>query len=427
MGSFKKPVTGLVWLIVLLLAFTGRVVAETPPTHPGGESNNFVYTVQPGDTLVLIALRFNVSLAEVVLANDLFTPNFLFPGQQLVLPGVVAPPSGEAFPLVSDRVHTVQSGDTLFSIAGFYGVSTGELIGLNQLINPDMLQIGQLLHLPVGAAPPSPSLTLPFKAIELSEPTIIQGRVLTLKVHLAEEAVVGGSFEDQPLFFGNNGSLEPWTLVPIHAMMEPGIYPVMLTATLADGETVSSSQNIEVVEGPYAVEAINLANDRAELLNPELVTSEQEKMIEIWSQVSPNPRWEGPFRYPVEAESLRITSDFGTRRSYNGSEGASFHGGTDFGGGTGTPIYAPAAGKVVLAEPLMVRGNAVLIDHGLGLYSGYWHQSQIVVQVGQEVQPGDLIGYIGDTGLVTGPHLHWEMRLNGIAVEPLQWVMQSIP
>jgi murein DD-endopeptidase MepM/ murein hydrolase activator NlpD len=82
---------------------------------------------------------------------------------------------------------------------------------------------------------------------------------------------------------------------------------------------------------------------------------------------------------------------------------------------------------VVLAEPLTVRGNAVLIDHGMGLYSGYWHQSKIVAQEGQEVQAGDLIGYVGDTGLVTGPHLHWEMRLNGIAVEPLQWVMQSIP
>jgi murein DD-endopeptidase MepM/ murein hydrolase activator NlpD len=426
MGNFKKPVAGLVWLIVLLLAFAGSVAAETPPTHPSEESNNFVYTVQPDDTLVLIALRFNVSLAEVVLANDLFTLNFLFPGQQLVLPGAT-PPSAESFPLISDRVHTVQTGDTLFGIAAFYGISTGELIGVNQLTNPDMLQIGQILHLPAGAAPPSPSLALPFKAIELSEPEIVQGRVLILKVHLAEAAMVGGSFEDQPLFFSNNGSLEPWTLVPIHAMMEPGIYPVMLMATLPGGQVVNGSQNIEVVEGPYAVEAINLSTDRAELLNPELVTSEQEKMIEIWSQVSPDPRWEGPFRYPVEAESLRITSDFGTRRSYNGSEGASFHGGTDFGGGTGTPIYAPAAGKVVLAEPLTVRGNAVLIDHGLGLYSGYWHQSQIVAREGQKVQAGDLIGYVGDTGLVTGPHLHWEMRLNGIAVEPLQWVMQSIP
>jgi murein DD-endopeptidase MepM/ murein hydrolase activator NlpD len=76
---------------------------------------------------------------------------------------------------------------------------------------------------------------------------------------------------------------------------------------------------------------------------------------------------------------------------------------------------------------LNVRGNAVLIDHGLGLYSGYWHQSQIAVSAGQEIQPGDLIGYIGDTGLVTGPHLHWEMRLNGVAVSPLQWVREAIP
>ena len=93
----------------------------------------------------------------------------------------------------------------------------------------------------------------------------------------------------------------------------------------------------------------------------------------------------------------------------------------------GTPIYAPAAGTVVLAEKLAVRGNVVLIDHGLGLFSGYWHQNQLAVVVGQEVKAGDLIGFSGDTGLVTGPHLHWEIRLNGIAVEPLQWVQQSIP
>ena len=125
--------------------------------------------------------------------------------------------------------------------------------------------------------------------------------------------------------------------------------------------------------------------------------------------------------------SLRITSNFGTRRSYNGNLTTGFHGGTDFGGDVGTPIYAPAAGTVVLAERLTVRGNAVLIDHGLGLFSGYWHQSQLAVVAGQEVKPGDLIGFIGDTGLVTGPHLHWELRLNGIAVEPLQWVQQTIP
>jgi len=182
-----------------------------------------------------------------------------------------------------------------------------------------------------------------------------------------------------------------------------------------------------VIEGPYGTENIQLDSTRGQLLDADLIEAEREKLLSVWSQVSLRPKWEGPFWYPVAADNLRITSNFGTRRHYNDSEELSFHGGTDFGGGIGTPIYAPAAGTVALAERLTVRGNAVLIDHGMGLYSGYWHQSQIVVTEGQEVQQGDLIGYIGDTGLVTGPHLHWEMRLNGIAVEPLQWVQQSIP
>jgi murein DD-endopeptidase MepM/ murein hydrolase activator NlpD len=81
----------------------------------------------------------------------------------------------------------------------------------------------------------------------------------------------------------------------------------------------------------------------------------------------------------------------------------------------------------VLADELIVRGNAVLIDHGLGVFSGYWHQSDLAVQAGQSVQRGDLIGYVGDTGLVTGAHLHWEMRVGGIAVDPMQWTEMAIP
>jgi murein DD-endopeptidase MepM/ murein hydrolase activator NlpD len=129
----------------------------------------------------------------------------------------------------------------------------------------------------------------------------------------------------------------------------------------------------------------------------------------------------------VDPNSLRITSTFGTRRSYNNGPATSFHGGTDFGGGVGVPIYAPAPGTVVLAELLTVRGYAVLVDHGLGLFSGYWHNDRLAVSEGQQVETGDLIAYMGSTGLVTGPHLHWEMRLQGIAVEPMQWIEDTIP
>ena len=140
------------------------------------------------------------------------------------------------------------------------------------------------------------------------------------------------------------------------------------------------------------------------MLDPEIIRAEQARMVELWSQVGPRPLWEGVFSLPMT--SNRITSYFGTRRSYNDGPVSGFHGGTDFGAGSGTPIYAPASGRVVLADELAVRGNAVLIDHGVGVFSGYWHQSAPAIEVGQTVERGDLIGYVGDTGLVTGAHLH---------------------
>ena len=80
----------------------------------------------------------------------------------------------------------------------------------------------------------------------------------------------------------------------------------------------------------------------------------------------------------------------------------------------------------MLAEPLQVRGNAVIIDHGRGVFTGYWHLSEIYVTVGQQVVPGQMIGLVGTTGLSTGAHLHWEFRIYGIAVDPLQFLDEPL-
>jgi murein DD-endopeptidase MepM/ murein hydrolase activator NlpD len=104
-----------------------------------------------------------------------------------------------------------------------------------------------------------------------------------------------------------------------------------------------------------------------------------------------------------------------------------FHTGLDFAGGEGLQIFAPAAGRVVFAAPLTVRGNATIIDHGLGVYSGFWHQSQMLVNVGDLVQAGQVIGLVGETGRVTGAHLHWEIWVNGVQVDPLNWLNQTYP
>jgi len=93
----------------------------------------------------------------------------------------------------------------------------------------------------------------------------------------------------------------------------------------------------------------------------------------------------------------------------------------------GVPVYAPARGVVVLAEPLAVRGQAVILDHGWGVFSGFWHLSQIDVTVGQEVERGQPIGLVGNTGLSTGPHLHWEVQVRSVPVDPVQWTKESFP
>lgn len=407
-------------LTLILIWATSITIAAPLPSQQHQDKENFIYNVQAGDTLILIALRYNLNPAEIALANKLSNPNLIFPGQKLILPGIEPP-------AVEGKFHNVQPGESVSSIAGLYGVSVSHLLMLNDIPNPDIIEIGQTLQIPTDPPPTPGPLTPPFANISLSEPTIIQGRTLVVRVTLSEVATLSGSFEGYPFFFYTDGGGQFWGIIAIHALIRPDIYPMIITATLPDGREVTRFENVTVIEGPYGTENIELDSTRGQLLDAELIQFEQEKFRNLWSQVTLRPQWEGPFWYPVAIDTLRITSNFGTRRHYNDSEELSFHGGTDFGGGVGTPIYAPAAGTVVLAERLTVRGNAVLIDHGLGLYSGYWHQSQIVVTEGQEVQQGDLIGYIGDTGLVTGPHLHWELRLNGIAVEPLQWVQQSIP
>ena len=415
---------------LLFLWITTSGAAAPPPTGQTQGADYFVYTVQPGDALILVALRYQLKLADIVLANNLIPPNLIFPGQQLILPGVPAsPPAPAPASPPANRTHTVQPGDTLFKIANFHQVPVETIITANHLTQPDLLQIGQLLEIPGSVLPPMlpQPLPAPFVNAELSEPIIIQGRALVVRLTLSEPARLSGTFEGQTLIFSERGHNEFWGLAAMHALLEPDVYPIRLTANLANGVQATTLVNLIVVEGPYGAETIRLDDSRSGLLDPELIRAEQEKLMGLWSQASPEPYWTGSFWYPVEPGSLRITSHFGARRNYNAEFNTSFHAGTDLGGNVGAPIYAPAAGKVVLAEKLLIRGNAVLIDHGLGLFSGYWHQNELAVVEGQEVQAGDLIGYIGNTGLVTGPHLHWEMRLNGIAIEPLQWVQETIP
>lgn len=419
-------------ILVLVATLTVAWPAVAGPPAQTGE----VYVVQPGDTLFGIALRFGLTVADITAANHLSNPNLIFVGQRLVIPDAkpAAEPAivtdqqeneGAQAPPAAPQVYVVQPGDTLFAIAARFSLAVTDLALANGIRNPDYIYVGQRLVIPVpGSSAAEAPYPPPFAAIELSPEPVLQGQTLAIRVRLSEPATLSGDFEGRPLSFTGDDS-GGWAVVGIHALQDVGVYSLALRAMLKDGKESVTAVNVVVGAGPYGTENIQLAPGRESLLDPKVVQAEQARMVEVWSGVSPRPLWEGIFGVPVA--SGRITSPFGTRRSYNDGPVNGFHGGTDFGAGSGTPIYAPSAGRVVLAEKLTVRGNAVLIDHGLGVFSGYWHQSELAVHTGQTVQRGDLIGYVGDTGLVTGAHLHWEMRVGGIAVDPMQWTQMTLP
>ncbi len=145
------------------------------------------------------------------------------------------------------------------------------------------------------------------------------------------------------------------------------------------------------------------------------IQREAARLAAFWTRTETTRHWDGAFAAPVPQPA---NSMFGTRSIYNGQP-RSAHGGADFASPAGTPVKAPAAGRVVLAGDLYYTGNTVVIDHGLGLYSLMAHLSAILAREGTDVARGDELGRVGATGRVTGPHLHWTVRLAGARVDPI--------
>jgi len=145
------------------------------------------------------------------------------------------------------------------------------------------------------------------------------------------------------------------------------------------------------------------------------IERETRELEAVWKASADEPLWREPFVRPVPDPA---NSAFGTRSILNG-EPRSPHNGTDFLSPAGRPVEAPNAGRVVIADSRYFSGNTVVIDHGLGLFSLLAHLSEIAVRKGDVVHPGDVVGKVGATGRVTGPHLHWTVRANGARVDPL--------
>src|SRR4029077_16454424 len=187
------------------------------------------------------------------------------------------------------------------------------------------------------------------------------------------------------------------------------------------GEKVTCSAAIEVKQGRFAMERLTVGKQFVEP-NPEQVkraNEERDRLRDIFDRVTPQRLWDGKFRVPLDG--VTEGSNFGKRRILNGNPGSP-HGGADLRGTTGTPVHAAQRGRVVLAEELFFAGNTVVVDHGLGIYTFYGHFSKIDVKVGDMVETGTVLGKVGATGRVTGPHLHWGLSVEKARVNPMQLV-----
>ncbi len=377
-----------------------------------------VYTIQAGDTLAEIAAKFNTTVTAVARANHLITPN---PTLVAGAPISVVSRTGSASPRpVTGTPHIVAQNEGLLVIAARYGLSISELASANGLRITDYVYPGQRLRIPSK----DPYRFLPGEWIDvrIRPLPIIQGSTISIFVKNLLDGAPTGRLAGQTLHFApyEDGFV---ALVGLDAFTEPGIYTLELMGS-GSRPWPLLRQQLRVHSGGYGQQYIVVPDSLSHLLAPEIRASEDALLGTIYSQFNETRYWDGLFQVPV---TTTVTAGYGDARSYNGGPFEIFHTGVDFSGGIGTPILAPANGVVVYADKMALHGNIMVIDHGWGVMSAYFHLDAFRAEVGDTVEAGQIIADGGGTGLSTGPHLHWELRVNNVAVNGLQWTQEPFP
>lgn len=452
-------------LVALLLLAMGTSVASAQEGDRGP-----IYVVQEGDTLIAIAARFGTTVAALVEANGIADPSAIQPGMELVIPGFEGVRGVLTF-------HEVAFGESAASLALAYDLPVASFAKLNRLVNPGRLYVGQAAVVPepvsggptharteflkqgqgllesaalwdtnpwlvaggsaslwklaeepvyiVGGEATASDLPAGLELVIIDPLPLMQGRTAVVHAVAAPGMTVGGELADHTLnLVPEDSESGAWAgLQGIPALQPPGLVDFELRLNDSGAER-SFRQPVRMIDGGYTREA--LLGLPAETLDPANTLPEDEQIAEIVSAVTTERRWLTLFQFPTGYFET-FPSRFGTRRSYNGSAYSYYHTGLDLYGNPRTPVLAPAPGQVVFAGPLAVRGNATYIDHGWGVYTGYLHQSEIFVKPGDRVETGDTIGMVGATGRVTGAHLHWEVWVGGVPVDPLEWTERVMP
>jgi murein DD-endopeptidase MepM/ murein hydrolase activator NlpD len=246
-----------------------------------------------------------------------------------------------------------------------------------------------------------------------------QGGVVTVVLRSdapLSSAVLTG--EEQRIALESDGSGRAFRgLVGVDFEAKTGAERFDVEATDACGASHSVPLALRVLAGGFPSQRLTLEPKYVEPpeSEKERIASDKEKVARVWHAPDEGRRWRGAFVLPVPGTS---PGAFGARRVLNG-ETKSRHSGVDMAAAEGTAVLAAAPARVALAEDLYFSGGTVILDHGGGLFTTYFHLSRIDARVGDVVAAKEAIGAVGATGRATGPHLHWGAKLHGKRVNPL--------
>jgi murein DD-endopeptidase MepM/ murein hydrolase activator NlpD len=255
--------------------------------------------------------------------------------------------------------------------------------------------------------------------IEILSSVVKQGEVCLVKASgPASLRSIYGEFRGERFPFAFNEKNRTYEgLIGIDMSAPPAPYEIKAIATDEEGKVHSSVLSLSVEKADFGVQRLSLPREMVELdaKTLERVDREAKRLETLFQKVGDEKLWSGSFIRPVEGE---LSGTFGLNRIINGQH-RSAHTGIDLGAEEGTPVLACNSGVVALVDDLFFTGKSVLLDHGWGLYSMYFHLSETLVKEGDRVETRAMLGRVGSTGRSTGPHLHWGIRIHGARVDPL--------
>ncbi|PIS31403.1 hypothetical protein COT42_01150 [Candidatus Saganbacteria bacterium CG08_land_8_20_14_0_20_45_16] len=253
--------------------------------------------------------------------------------------------------------------------------------------------------------------------VDISPSVAWQGKVIEVKIPAAGITGVEGKF------LGQKFKLYPQEdnfvgIIGVPTDQKPGNYNLRLIITQTDGKTIEQVEMLKVWPTKFPVTRYWLKPSRNKLRARNIIDNEWSEIEKVLLHESEKRLWSGQFALPVKGEK---SQGFGQLQIINGKRSGS-HKGVDLAVPIGTKVFAPNAGQVVFTQKLKAFGGTVVVDHGQGIHTLYFHLSKFAAEVGQDVKQGDLIAYSGNTGVSTGAHLHWGMSVHNLRVDPEQWV-----